>query len=147
MDGIHNSAPEAQQPVGRHQGIVSWCPPANWPMQIGEVFRDAVGPHPGQALCPVRAAWNRTPRLPSCKRALDILIATPGRMFDLIQPGAHLDLEQGPDPWYLDEADHMLDLGFINDIRAVKKMLTKKHQTSSFPPPSIRRLKSLPFPR
>jgi ATP-dependent RNA helicase RhlE len=61
---------------------------------------------------------------------VDILIATPGRMFDLAHQG-HLNLNN-VEILVLDEADHMLDLGFIRDIKAVKQMLTKKHQTLFF---------------
>ena len=58
---------------------------------------------------------------------LDIVIATPGRMFDLISQG-YLNLDH-INTFVLDEADHMLDLGFINDIKAIKKRLKTKHQT------------------
>lgn len=61
---------------------------------------------------------------------VDILIATPGRMFDLIR-------QQVIDISYvrtlvLDEADRMLDLGFIDDIQQVKRSLIKRHQTLFF---------------
>lgn len=61
---------------------------------------------------------------------IDILITTPGRMFDLINQGEiRLNLVN---TLVLDEADHMLDLGFIEDIKYVKKMLTRQHQTLFF---------------
>jgi len=59
-----------------------------------------------------------------------VLIATPGRMFDLInQQEIRL---ASVSTLVLDEADHMLDLGFIEDIRYIKKMLRGKHQTLFF---------------
>jgi ATP-dependent RNA helicase RhlE len=61
---------------------------------------------------------------------IDILIATPGRMFDLIYQ-KHLKIT-GVEILVLDEADHMLDLGFIKDIQDVKKFLPKRHQTLFF---------------
>jgi len=61
---------------------------------------------------------------------IDILIATPGRMFDLISQ--KFLLLNTIDTLILDEADHMLDLGFINDIRSIKKKLGQKHQTLFF---------------
>ncbi|MDX8396434.1 MAG: DEAD/DEAH box helicase [Mariprofundaceae bacterium] len=61
---------------------------------------------------------------------IDILVTTPGRMFDLINQG-EIRLNS-VDTLVLDEADHMLDLGFIEDIKYVKKMLTRRHQTLFF---------------
>jgi ATP-dependent RNA helicase RhlE len=64
------------------------------------------------------------------KQGMDIVIATPGRMFDLASQG-FLDLS-GIQVLVLDEADHMLDLGFVKDIRDVKKKLPNKVQTLFF---------------
>jgi ATP-dependent RNA helicase RhlE len=61
---------------------------------------------------------------------LDILITTPGRMFDLISQG-HIDVS-GIEALVLDEADHMLDLGFIEDIESIKRKLVRGHQTLFF---------------
>ena len=74
---------------------------------------------------------------------IDILVATPGRMFDLISQG-HIHLER-VETLVLDEADHMLDLGFIKDIRYVKKMLTRKHQTLFFSATINKEIKKLAF--
>lgn len=63
-------------------------------------------------------------------KGVDILVATPGRMFDLISQG-HLDLGH-VQTLILDEADHMLDLGFIRDIRDVIRHLPRNHQTLFF---------------
>lgn len=64
------------------------------------------------------------------REGLDVLIATPGRMFDLRAQG-HLDLEYVE--WLiLDEADHMLDLGFVGDIFDVLRYLPKRRQTLFF---------------
>jgi ATP-dependent RNA helicase RhlE len=64
------------------------------------------------------------------QEGMDIVISTPGRMFDLASQG-HLDLT-GIQVLVLDEADHMLDLGFIKDIRDVKRKLPNKVQTLFF---------------
>lgn len=61
---------------------------------------------------------------------VSILVATPGRMFDLIHQ-KHLNLNSIT-TLVLDEADKMLDLGFIKDIRDVKRFLPRKHQTLFF---------------
>ncbi|MFT7421605.1 MAG: ATP-dependent RNA helicase RhlE [Algoriphagus sp.] len=61
---------------------------------------------------------------------IDILVTTPGRMFDLRSQG-HLDLST-VEILVLDEADHMLDLGFIDDIKDVLRYLSKDRQTLFF---------------
>jgi ATP-dependent RNA helicase RhlE len=61
---------------------------------------------------------------------LDILIATPGRMFDLVSQG--FIILDNIEILVLDEADHMLDLGFIKDIRDLIRFLPKKRQTLFF---------------
>lgn len=64
------------------------------------------------------------------KRGVDILIATPGRLMDLMQQG-YVRLDQ-VDYFVLDEADRMLDMGFINDIKKVIAKLPLKKQTLFF---------------
>jgi len=64
------------------------------------------------------------------KKGVDIVIATPGRMFDLVSQG-YLNLDNIKTV-VLDEADHMLDLGFIKDIRDLNKKLPRNRQTLFF---------------
>jgi ATP-dependent RNA helicase RhlE len=64
------------------------------------------------------------------KRGVDILIATPGRLLDLMQQG-FVDL-RGIEFFVLDEADRMLDMGFINDIKKIMAKLPVKRQTLFF---------------
>jgi ATP-dependent RNA helicase RhlE len=71
----------------------------------------------------------------------DVLVATPGRLLDLIQQG-FLSLE-GLEIFVLDEADRMLDMGFIHDIRKVLSLLPPKRQNLFFSatmPTDIKRL-------
>lgn len=64
------------------------------------------------------------------RNGTDILIATPGRLMDLINQGyVHLDYLE---IFVLDEADRMLDMGFIHDIKKIVKLLPKKKQTMLF---------------
>jgi ATP-dependent RNA helicase RhlE len=64
------------------------------------------------------------------KRGVDILIATPGRLLDLIQQGL-ADIS-GIEIFVLDEADRMLDMGFIHDVKRIVKLLPQKRQTLLF---------------
>jgi len=64
------------------------------------------------------------------KRGIDILVATPGRLLDLIAQG-FVDLRR-LEIFVLDEADRMLDMGFINDVKKVIAILPDKRQTLFF---------------
>ena len=64
------------------------------------------------------------------KRGIDVLIATPGRLLDLIQQG-YVRLN-GVHKLVLDEADHMLDMGFVNDVKRILTHIPKERQTLFF---------------
>ena len=64
------------------------------------------------------------------RRGIDILVATPGRLGDLYQQG-HVNLAK-VEIFVLDEADRMLDMGFIHDVKKVLQWLPKKKQTLLF---------------
>ncbi|HEX4110988.1 MAG TPA: DEAD/DEAH box helicase [Stellaceae bacterium] len=73
---------------------------------------------------------NQRPQAEALARGLDIVIATPGRLLDLIDQGhARLD---GVEMLVLDEADRMLDLGFIHPIRKIAAKLPKARQSLLF---------------
>ncbi len=74
-------------------------------------------------------------------RGADVLIATPGRLLDHFERGKLL--LNGIDILVIDEADRMLDMGFIPDVEKICERITKKHQTLFFSatmPPAIHRL-------
>jgi len=74
---------------------------------------------------------------------VDILIATPGRMFDLISQQA-IDVSQVR-VLVLDEADQMLDRGFFHDIQSIKRHLKQRHQTLFFSATINKEIKKLVF--
>jgi ATP-dependent RNA helicase RhlE len=73
---------------------------------------------------------NQKSQVDSLKRGIDILIATPGRLLDLINQ-KHITLKYVRH-FILDEADRMLDMGFIHDIKRLLPMLPKQKQTLFF---------------
>lgn len=73
---------------------------------------------------------SQGPQVKGLNRGLDVLVATTGRLLDLIEQG-YVNLAQ-VECLVLDEADRMLDMGFINDIRKISKLLPKKRQTLLF---------------
>src|ERR1043166_4920812 len=75
------------------------------------------------------------------QRGVDIVIATPGRLLDLMQQG-YIKLDH-VEFFVLDEVDRMLDMGFINDIKKIIAKLPAKKQTIFFSatvPPAIKKL-------
>ena len=73
---------------------------------------------------------NQKPQVSTIKNGVDVLIATPGRLLDLISQG-FIKLNQ-IEILVLDEADRMLDMGFVNDIKKVLKLVPAKRQTLFF---------------
>jgi len=74
------------------------------------------------------------------RKGVDVLVATPGRLMDLINQG-HVSLSQIK-VLILDEADSMLDMGFVHDIKRILKYIPQKRQTLFFSatmPPEIRK--------
>ena len=84
---------------------------------------------------------NIRPQIRQLARGTDILVATPGRLLDLLGQGA-LRLDHVK-VWVLDEADRMLDMGFIPAIRRVHAELPTKRQTLMFSATFSREIKAL----
>jgi ATP-dependent RNA helicase RhlE len=73
---------------------------------------------------------NIRPQIAALRNGLDIVVATPGRLLDLIEQ-RHVDLSR-VDHLVLDEADRMLDMGFIRDVRRIVRLLKAERQTALF---------------
>ena len=84
---------------------------------------------------------NQRKQVAAMREGVDVLIATPGRLHDLIQQG-HIDLSE-IELLVLDEADRMLDMGFINDIRKVVAMVREDRQTLFFSATVSREIRQL----
>lgn len=98
-------------------------------LQIEDVFKTLGKNTRLDVLC-IHGGVDQEPQIKQLSKGVDILVATPGRMFDLVSQGA---LKLGRiDILVLDEADHMLDLGFIKDIRDLMYHLPKRRQTLFF---------------
>lgn len=98
-------------------------------VQITEVFHKLAKYTPLRILS-MFGGVDQKPQTDLLDKGVDVLISTPGRMFDLRSQG-FLDLGN-VEILVLDEADHMLALGFIRDIRDILKHLPKRHQTLFF---------------
>ncbi|MCZ2203979.1 DEAD/DEAH box helicase [Bartonella sp. A05] len=80
--------------------------------------------------CLILGGVSRLAQIKRMKAGVDVLIATPGRLMDLARE-KYIDLSQSRF-LVLDEADRMLDMGFINDVRQIAKLLHHKRQAALF---------------
>lgn len=98
-------------------------------IQIGESFT-AYGKYTGVRHTVIFGGVGQKPQTDALERGVDVLIATPGRLLDLINQG-FISLKY-LDYFVLDEADRMLDMGFIHDIKRILPLLPKKRQSLFF---------------
>ena len=98
-------------------------------LQIFENF-ESYGKNLPLTSCVIFGGVGQQPQVEALSRGVDILVATPGRLNDLIGQG-HITLEH-IEIFVLDEADRMLDMGFIHDVRKVIALLPRKRQTLLF---------------
>ena len=98
-------------------------------IQIEESFRD-YGKGLGISSFAIFGGIKQHSQVRKLERGVDVLIATPGRLLDLMEQGyvslKHIEI------LILDEADNMLNMGFINDIKKVLKVIPKSRQTLFF---------------
>ncbi len=109
-------------------------------IQIDESFK-AYGRHSGLISTVIFGGVGQNPQTNALQKGVDILIATPGRLLDLMNQGfiSLKDIEI----FVLDEADRMLDMGFIHDIKKLLAVLPRKRQSLFFSatmPPEISKL-------
>ena len=98
-------------------------------LQIGESF-ERYGKYLSVRSTVIFGGVGQAPQVEALAHGVDVLIATPGRLNDLCDQG-HIDLSL-IETFVLDEADRMLDMGFIHDVRKVIARLPAKRQTLLF---------------
>src|SRR6476646_4355752 len=119
-----------QHPVApRSAHALILAPTRELALQIGESFA-TYGRHTGLRHAVILGGVGQPQQVKAMARGVDILIATPGRLLDLAQQG-HVRLN-AVKHFVLDEADRMLDMGFIRDVRKIVAMLPKKRQSLLF---------------
>lgn len=107
-------------------------------IQISDNFK-TYGQHLPLTHLAIFGGVNQNPQVTALKKGVDILIATPGRLLDLINQ-RFVDIRQ-LEILVLDEADRMLDMGFVNDVKKIVKLVPQHRQTLFFSatmPPAIR---------
>lgn len=121
-----------QEKLGRSNDYIKclvMVPTRELAIQITEVFENLAKGTGVRTIC-VTGGVDQDPQIAKLKRGVDILIATPGRMFDLISQG-YINVNSIR-ILVLDEADHMLNLGFIKDIKDIVSKLPQNRQTLFF---------------
>ena len=133
----------SQAPSVRRQirGLIV-TPTRELAIQIGESFQ-AYARHTPLKCTVIFGGVGQSPQVAALRGGVDVVIATPGRLLDLMNQ-KHLSLQQ-VEYFVLDEADRMLDMGFIHDVKKLLAVLPRKRQSLFFSatmPPEIVKLAS-----
>jgi ATP-dependent RNA helicase RhlE len=131
-----NVRPSGDRPIR----VLVLTPTRELAAQIGDSFF-AYGRHLGYRHTVIFGGVGQSAQERALRSGVDVLVATPGRLLDLI--GQRLVHLQRLEIFVLDEADRMLDMGFIHDVRKVIALLPQRRQTLFFSatmPPEAQRL-------
>lgn len=134
--------PKAGRKAPKEVKCVVMAPTHELAMQIHEVFSSMAKKTGLSSLC-IHGGVDQDPQIERLKKGVPIVIATPGRLFDLLSQG-HLKLDKVR-ILVLDEADHMLDLGFLKDIQDLTRRLPRNRQTLFFSATINDRIKKLAY--
>jgi ATP-dependent RNA helicase RhlE len=129
LPSLHHLAADLKRPIPASCRMLVLAPTRELASQIAVSFRD----YAKFLRLSVDTVFGGVPigrQIKSLSRGIDILIATPGRLLDLIDQSA-LNL-RNVEIFVLDEADQMLDLGFIHALKRIDKLLPKKRQSLFF---------------
>ncbi|SDU03990.1 ATP-dependent RNA helicase RhlE [Verrucomicrobium sp. GAS474] len=117
---LHRLAANPKVAGPRQMRVLILTPTRELATQIGQSFV-SYGKHLRLSKAVIFGGVGQGPQVTALRRGLDVVIATPGRLLDLVQQ-RHADLSQ-VEVFVLDEADRMLDMGFIHDIRKILAIL------------------------
>src|SRR4051812_17390801 len=138
LDRLHHNPAPAN--THRKVRVLVLCPTRELATQIGHGFK-AYGREVKVRYSVIFGGVGQGPQVDSLRSGVDVVVACPGRLLDLMNQG-HVDLSH-VDTLVLDEADRMLDMGFIHDIKRILTKVPTKRQTLFFSatmPPEIRKL-------
>jgi ATP-dependent RNA helicase RhlE len=126
---LHRLAADRKQPQRRGCRVLVLSPTRELASQIADSFR-TYGRHLGVTVAVVFGGVGHRPQIQQMARGVDVLVATPGRLLDHM--GERNISLAGTEIFVLDEADQMLDLGFLPPIRKVVAQLSAKRQNLFF---------------
>ena len=126
---LHRLAANRRPALRKGCRVLVLTPTRELASQIAESFR-TYGRHLGMTVAVVFGGVGHRPQIQALARGVDVLVATPGRLLDHI--AARDIVLSGTEVLVLDEADQMLDLGFLPPIRRIVAQLTSKRQNLFF---------------
>ncbi len=126
---LQKLAADQTRPAARGTRALILAPTRELAIQIDQSLK-TYGRHMKLRHALVFGGVNANPQIATMKQGVDILVATPGRLLDLIQQ-KHIKLDT-VSTFIVDEADRMLDMGFIRDVRRIVAMLPKQRQSMLF---------------
>jgi len=126
---LHRLCETRVQPTPRTARALILAPTRELALQIHDSVK-TYGRHLGLRQALVFGGIGQNPQVKAMARGVDLLIATPGRLLDLINQG-HIRLD-ATRFLVLDEADRMLDMGFVRDVRKIVAKMPKERQSLLF---------------
>ena len=137
---LAQSMPAGNKPKAARARALVLCPTRELANQIVDSFR-TYGAHLGVRSAVIFGGVKQAGQVAKLRRGVEVIVATPGRLLDLMNQG-YVDLG-GIETLVLDEADRMLDMGFINDIRKIVSHTPQKRQTLLFSATMPREIRAL----
>lgn len=126
LDHINSSQSETKN---RSPRALILAPTRELAIQIADSIR-LYGAYIGFKQVAIFGGVGQTPQVAALRKGVDIIVATPGRLLDLVNQGVcKLDKIE---LFVLDEADRMLDMGFVHDVKKIVAKLPRKRQTLFF---------------
>ena len=129
LQRLSDSAQEAHKGKARPVRALVLAPTRELAAQVEESVQ-TYGKNLSLSSAVIFGGVGMNPQINALRKGVDILVATPGRLLDLNEQG-HLDLSQ-VEILVLDEADRMLDMGFIHDVKKILKLVPKNKQSLLF---------------
>ncbi len=126
---LHRLVQDARRPEPKCARMLVLAPTRELAVQIADGFK-AYGRHIKFRGAIVLGGVGQNPQIDNLSRGVDVLVATPGRLLDLHAQG-HLKLDK-VEVLVLDEADRMLDMGFIQPVRKIVAAMPRQRQTLFF---------------
>jgi ATP-dependent RNA helicase RhlE len=126
---LQRLAASKQRARPHHARALILAPTRELATQIGESFA-TYGRHTGLSVAVIFGGVGYRPQMRAMQRGVDVLVATPGRLIDHLDEG-HVILS-ATETFVLDEADQMLDMGFIVSIRRILTKLNRTRQSLFF---------------
>lgn len=126
LDALHR---DPKRPKPKSPRVLVLTPTRELATQVGKSL-ETYGVHLDISHALVFGGVGQNPQVKAMRRGVDVLVACPGRLLDLVEQG-HIRLD-GVEFFVLDEVDRMLDMGFLRDVKRIVALLPKKRQSLFF---------------